>query len=108
MRNEESVLRALGICAKARGLIFGVPMICEAMHAGKHVFLVVAPSGNAKNSEKKLTDKCAYYGVPLRTLEADGETLSRALGKTARLAAVAVTDENLARLVNAKLDGIEQ
>lgn len=104
MRNDtEGVLRALGLCAKARGLITGVPMICDAMSAGKRPFLVLAASDNAKNSEKRLGDKCAYYGVRLCTLEVDGETLARAVGKTARLAAVAVTDENLCRLVLSKL-----
>ena len=99
------VLRSLGLCAKARKLIMGVPMICDALSAGKPVYLVVAPSDNAKNSEKKLSDKCSFYGVRLCTLEADGETLAHAVGKTARLAAVAITDENLSRLV---LSGLEE
>ncbi len=109
MRNDtESVLRALGLCAKAGKLIVGVPMICDALSAGKKLFLVISPCDNAKNSEKKLSDKCSFYGVRLCTLDTDGETLSRAVGKTARLAAVAVTDENLSRLVLSKLDGIEK
>ena len=101
--DKEGVLRALGLCAKARRLITGVPMICDAMSAGKSPFLVLAASDNAKNSEKRLGDKCAHYGVPLYTLDTDGEALARAVGKTARLAAVAVTDENLCRLVLSKL-----
>lgn len=102
--DKEGVLHALGLCARAGKLITGVPMICDAMRAGKLPFLVVAASDNAKNSEKRLGDKCAYYGVRLCTLDADGETLARAVGKTARLAAVAVTDENLCRLVLSKLE----
>jgi len=101
--DKEGVLRALGLCSKAGKLITGVPMICDAMSAGKAPFLVVAAGDNAKNSEKRLGDKCAYYGVRLCTLDTDGETLARAVGKTARLAAVAVTDENLCRLVLSKL-----
>ena len=105
--DEEAVLHALGLCARARRLLFGVPMICEALGTKKKPYLVIAPSDNAKNSEKRLSDKCAYYGVRLCILETDGETLARAVGKTARLAAVAVTDENLCRLVQSKLDGNE-
>ena len=100
----EGVLRALGLCAKAGRLITGVPMICDAMRTGRAPFLVISAGDNAKNSEKRLGDKCAHYGVRLCTLEADGEALARAVGKTARIAAVAITDENLCRLVLSKLD----
>lgn len=103
--DPHGVLHALGLCAKARKLITGVPMITDAMSAGKSPYLVIAAGDNAKNSEKKLGDKCSYYGVRLCTLDVDGETLARAVGKTARLAAVAVTDENLCRLVLSKLEG---
>ncbi|MBE6590222.1 MAG: 50S ribosomal protein L7ae [Ruminococcaceae bacterium] len=109
MRNEGvegsvALLRALGLCAKAGRLITGVPMICEALKTGKKLFLVIEPSDNAKNSSKRLHDRCAYYGVPLHTVSYDGETLSHAVGKSARIAALAVTDENLSRLV---LSGLE-
>ena len=32
--NEKKLLGALGLCSRARKLIFGVPMICEAMRGG--------------------------------------------------------------------------
>lgn len=100
------LLHALGICAKARGLVFGVPMICEALgvKGNKKPILVLEAAGNAENSEKKLSDKCAFYGVRLEKTGIDGETLARAVGKTGRLAAVALTDENLCRLVLGTLE----
>ena len=113
MRNDAierdvASLRALGLCAKAGKLIMGVPMIVEAIKSGKRVYAVIAPFDNAKNSSKRLHDKCTYYGVPLYTVPFDGEELAHAVGKSARLAAIAVTDEQLSRLVTAKLSKTEK
>ena len=74
-------------------------MICEALRAKGKPLAVLTASDNSENTQKKLVDKCTYYGVTLVTLEADGEALSRAVGKRSRVAAVAITDENLCRLV---------
>ncbi len=92
-------LRALGLCAKARKLICGTPMICEALRGRVKPYLVLSACDNSENTQKKLTDKCAYYGVRLWVLSVGGEELARAVGKHSRVAAVAVTDENLCRLV---------
>ena len=107
MKNEK-LLQALGLCAKAGKLIVGVPLICEALKAGGgkrgRVCLVLAASDNSENTAKRLRDRCAYYGVPLEMPEVDGGRLSDALGKQSRVAAVAVTDENLCRLVTGALE----
>lgn len=98
------LLFALGLSAKAGALIYGTPMICEALKKGKTVFLVLAAQDNSPNSAKRLSDRCAFYGVQLVEIEVAGEELAHAVGKNSRLAAVAVTDENLARLITAKLN----
>ncbi len=97
--NEARTLRALGLCAKARKLVFGTPMICEALQAKRRVQLVLTAGDNAPNTDKRLCDRCAYYKVPLLQLTCTGEALAAALGKEGRLAAVAVSDENMYRLV---------
>ncbi len=101
---ELRTLRALGLCAKARKLIFGTPMVCDAMKAGKPVFGVLCAGDNSENTVKRLSDRCRFYGVSLTVLKSDGEVLAGAVGKTGRLAAVAVTDENLYRLVSGTLE----
>ena len=105
MKSDENraLLFSLGLCAKAGKLIYGVPMVCEALKKQKSVMAVFAAADNAPNSAKRLSDRCTYYGVPLYTLDLDGETLASAVGKGARLAALAVTDQNLCRLVQSKL-----
>jgi ribosomal protein L7Ae-like RNA K-turn-binding protein len=101
MANEpmQKVLRAIGLCLKAGRLVCGTPLVCEALGGKRKPFLVVEVSDNSANTAKRLADKCAYYGVEKLRLEASGEALASALGKSARVAAVAITDEQLSRLV---------
>ena len=85
---EQKTLSALGLCAKARKLIGGAAMICESLRGAK-----------------KLKDKCSFYGVPTVTLRATGTALADAVGKRGgHLSAVAVTDENLCRLIRSSLE----
>ena len=100
---NRAMLFALGLCAKAGKLIYGVPMVCEALKKQKPVVAVFCAADNAPNSAKRLYDRCTFYGVPLYELQIDGNTLSSAVGKSGRLAALAVTDQNLCQLVLSKL-----
>ncbi len=95
----QKTLGAIGLCAKARALVIGTPMICEALRGRKKPLVVLSASDNSPNTAKKLSDKCAYAGVELTVIDADGVTLGAAVGKHGHVAAVAVTDENLYRLV---------
>lgn len=97
--HNDRLLHALGICAKARRLVIGTAMICEALRGKNKPFLVVAASDNAANTQKKLSDKCAFYNVRLVEISLDGETVGDAVGKHTKVAAVAITDEQLCRLV---------
>ena len=101
-KNRE-LLFALGLCAKAGKLIYGVPMVCEALKKQKSVVAVISSANNSPNSAKRLLDRCTFYGVPLHTLDIDGDTLSGAVGKSGRLAALAITDKSLCGLVLSKL-----
>lgn len=79
-------------------------MICEALRAGRpRIHLILAASDNSENTAKRLRDRAAFYGVPLVLLGEDGASLSDAIGKSGRVAAAAVTDENLSRLVEGAL-----
>ena len=100
---NRALLFSLGLCAKAGKLIYGVPMVCEALKKQKSVVAVFSAADNSPNSAKRLSDRCTFYGVSLYTLSVDGDTLSSAVGKSGRLAALAVTDSNLAALVLSKL-----
>ncbi len=105
MKDEQKapILQALGICAKAGRLIYGTPMICEALRQRKTVCLVLAASDNSENSAKRLRDRCDYYQAPLAVLGVTGEALAHAVGKGGHLAAVAITDPELCRFVRSRL-----
>ena len=99
--DQQKLLGSLGLCARARKIIFGVPMICEAMRKGGKNFplLIIEAADTSENTHKKIADKAAYYKVRTVRLKCDGATLASALGKTSSLAAVAVTDEQMCRMV---------
>lgn len=92
---EEKLLSTLGLCARARKLVTGTPMVCEAMRSRKPAVLAVLEAADTSdNTHNKLVSKCTYYQVPLYRLTADTARLAHAVGKTGSVAAVGVTDEN--------------
>ena len=101
---EEKLLSTLGLCARARKLVMGTPMVCEAMRDKRaSVVAVLEASDTSAGTHKKLTDKCAFYGVPHYRLTASTQQLGHAVGKTGAVAAVGVTDENLYKALADKL-----
>ena len=94
---EDKLLSTIGLCARARKLVMGTPMVCEAMRSGGKtpVLAVLEASDTSGNTHGKLVSKCTYYRVPLYRIAADTARLAHAVGKTGAVAAVGVTDENL-------------
>ena len=99
-RNKR-LLSSLGLCAKAGKIIFGVPMICEALRktGDAKPVLVIEASDTSDGTHKKIADKTAFYGVRTVRIDCDGATLALALGKTSSLAAVAIKDKDMCKLV---------
>ena len=101
---EDKLLSTLGLCARARKLVTGAPMVCEAMRDRRSsLLLVLEASDTSAGTHKKLSDKCAYYGVPLYRVSADTQRLGRAVGKTGAVAAVGVTDDNFRKALEKHL-----
>ena len=97
---DSRVFGSLGLCAKAGRLIFGVPMIIEAMQKGKKIYLVLEAGDTSDNTHKKITDKCNFYGVEKIRTDVDGGALGATVGKSSSLAAVAITDEGFYKMVS--------
>ena len=99
--STKKILSSLGLCAKAGKLIYGVPMICEALRKGgaSKPALVIESSDTSDGTHKKIADKTAFYQVRLVRIDCDGATLASALGKTASLAAVAIKDKDMCKIV---------
>ena len=96
----EKLLSALGLCVRAGKVIFGVPMICDALKKGgaNKPVLIIEASDTSDGTHKKIADKSAFYQVRTVRIDCDGATLASALGKTSSLAAVAITDEQMCRM----------
>lgn len=106
----DKLLLSLGLCARAGALVYGTPMVCEALRSGgrKKPLLVLEAADTSDGTHKRLTDKCTSYQTRHVRLDVDGATLAKALGKSASLAAVAVCDGQLCRMIDARLAASEQ
>ena len=82
-----------GLCARAGKVLSGEPAAEQAVKK-KNAYLVLIDEEASENAKKALSDACAYYGAPLRTLPAG--CLGQAIGKPGRMAA-AITDQTLAK-----------
>ena len=78
-------------------------MVCDAMRAGKKIFLVLEACDSSENTHKRITDRCTYYRVPHRRINAGTGELAHALGKSGDLAVVAITDKGLAEAIQGLL-----
>ncbi len=95
--DENKLLSALGICARARKIISGAPMVCDALKVGgaNAPRIVFEASDTSENTHKRISDRCGYYKVRHVRLKADGVSLGAAIGKSSFVAAVAVADTQL-------------
>ena len=99
----QRALQYLGLATRAGRVVVGVPLICTALSKGakgKTPVLVVKANDASANTAKRITDRCAHYGVPLLELACDCSTLAQRIGKgDAAVAAVGVIDESLSAAI---------
>lgn len=92
---NRKLLSTVGLCARAGGLIFGTPMVCQALQKKAGVLAVLEASDTSENTHEKLSSKCAYYNVPHYRIPATTAELGQSIGKTGAVAAVGITHEGL-------------
>ena len=95
------ILSSLGLCARARALVIGAPMVIESLRkcGSEKPRIVIEASDTSDNTHKRIADKCAYYNVRLVRLDFGTAELSDAIGKSSSVAAVAICDENFCKLI---------
>ena len=101
-QNEEKALRMLGFAARARRITAGASLICAALQKGgaQRPLLVLLAADASENTKKRMTDRTAYYGVPLIRLSVDRTVLALRVGKRGgAVAAVGITEPSLARAI---------
>ncbi len=90
----------LGLAAKSGHIASGEFAVERAIKTGTAYLLIVAEDAS-ENTRKKYSNSAEYYNVPLEFFGTRDE-LGDAIGKAFR-AAIAITDQNLARAVSGKI-----
>ena len=103
-RNQR-LLGMLGFAMRAGKLCIGTPLICKGLGAREKggIRLVLVSAAASDGTKKKVRCKCEFYGVDMKEIPLDTETLGRLLGKTYAPAAIGVCDEGFAREIGAAL-----
>lgn len=99
--NQPQWMSLLGLANRARKLISGEELVIKEVRNAK-AKLVILSNDASNNTEKKITDKCSYYNVPVVKVE-DRNQLGHAIGKDARVV-IAVLDEGFAKKLRTLLD----
>ncbi|WP_046175017.1 YlxQ family RNA-binding protein [Domibacillus indicus] len=92
----------LGLANRAGKLITGEELTVKEIQRG-NAKLILLSEDASRNTEKKITDKAAFYKVPVRRVE-NREVLGQAIGKEARVV-VTVTDAGFAKKLKMLIDG---
>lgn len=81
---------------RAGKVIIGTEQVCLALPRRGRIRLVLVSAGASDATKKKITVKCAYYGVESIEVTMDTDELGSLLGKTYTPACVGITDDNFA------------
>jgi ribosomal protein L7Ae-like RNA K-turn-binding protein len=87
-------LQLLGLAMRAGKVVSGKEWVIREIRSGKAQLVILAEDAK-KNTEKKVSDKCDFYNVPLLRYGTRKE-LGSAIGKETRVV-IAITDRGFAR-----------
>lgn len=88
------VLSLLGLAMRAGKIVSGEELVLKEVRSGKAQLVLLATDA-AKNSEKKISDKCSTYQIPILRYGTRQE-LGNAIGKAERVV-IAITDPGFSR-----------
>lgn len=97
---DSNYLNIIGLAYRARKCSLGEETIVKDIQK-KRAKLVLLASDIGMQTRKKITDKCNTYDIPFAIVD-DRETLSKAIGKTHRVA-IAILDEGFAAKIKSLL-----
>ena len=92
----DKILSNIGLCNRARGLVVGTDIVLDNVRAGK-VKLVFLATDASLNTQKKVQDKCNYYGVEV-IKSYSSEELSLAVGKENKMV-IGITNESFLKIL---------
>lgn len=91
---SQKCIQLLGLANKARKIVTGEDLVLTEVKS-KRAKMVFLASDASANTEKKMTDKCTYYGIQV-IRNFDRVSLGTAIGKEARVS-LAVLDAGFAK-----------
>ena len=99
----------LGFAMRAGKVIIGVEQVCTALSKSnsKRPRLVLVTETASEATKKKIFNKCDFYGVEIKEIKVDGESLGHLLGKLYAPAVVAVTDEGFAKEIRFAVNAMD-
>ena len=98
----------LGFAMRAGKVIIGTELVCAALSKGgvKAPRLVLVAKTASEGTKKKIRTKCEFYGVCLKEISEDGESLGCLLGKLYAPAVIAITDDRFAEEISMALNAM--
>ena len=87
MIDTQKILRYVGLCRRAGGVVRGADVIAKSL---SRAVCVLIASDASERTVKQTTDKCKTAGVLCVTIGADKYDLAHAVGASSPWAAVAV------------------
>lgn len=92
----DKVMQILGLAMRAGKIVSGEEQVLHTVKSGKARLIFLATDA-AKNTEKRMNDKCDSYQVPIFRY-GTREELGQAIGKPERVV-IAVTDAGFTRAI---------
>lgn len=99
---QSKLLKYIGFACAARALVLGTDLVLASVRKGKARIIILAADASARTA-KQIQDKSNFYKVPVLTTEHTMEELAQAAGKSAPVAAMAVTDAGFAAAIKGLL-----
>lgn len=97
---KNNYLNMLGLAQRAGKCVMGEELVISSIQSNQAKLIILA-NDIGKQTQKKITDKCKSYNVPVITGD-DRETLGHAVGKTHRVA-IAILDSGFANKIESLL-----
>ena len=98
---QEQWMSLLGLAYRARKVISGEELVIKEIRSRRAKIVLLSKDASV-NTEKKVTDKCHFYNVPICRVE-NRTMLGEAIGKDSRVV-VSVQDNGFAKKLISLLD----
>ena len=95
---QSKLLKYIGFASAARALVLGTDLVLTSIRKRQARIVILAADPSARTA-KQIQDKSKYYNIPLLHTEYTMEELAQTVGKSAPVAAIAVTDAGFAAAI---------